>query len=265
MLHESQKSKQASLYSNTMRSSIDIVIPVLNESQTLEVQISKLEKFLVDQVELKFTYQITIADNGSSDRTLEIAKRLALKFQNIRVVSVGERGVGLALKTAWQSSKCDYIGYMDLDFSTDIHHLIDVESLLLQNYDCVFGSRLLPKSIVIGRSFKRGVTSKIFNAIVRRIFHSTLSDGMCGFKFLKREKLNGIFQLGADCDGWFFCAEITVTAQLAGYKILEIPVTWQDDKESKVRIPSLTLEYIADILSFKKRIKTSTEFGKKHD
>lgn len=249
----------------TIRSSIDIVIPVLDESQTLEVQILKLEKFLVEQDELKFNYQITIADNGSSDHTLEIAKRLAAKFQNIRVVSVGERGVGLALKVAWQSSQCDYIGYMDLDFSTDIHHLIDLESLFLKNYDCIFGSRLLPKSIVIGRSFIRGVTSNVFNAIIRRIFQSALSDGMCGFKFLKREKLAGILQLGADCGGWFFCTEITVTAQLAGYKILEIPVTWHDDKKSKVRIPSLTLEYIGDIIRFKKRIKTSAEYGVKRD
>ena len=246
-----------------MVSSIDIVIPVLNESQTLKAQISKLEKFLEVQDEFKFAYQLTIADNGSSDSTLEIANGLAAELQNIRVVSVGERGVGLALKTAWRSSECDYVGYMDLDFSTNLHHLIDVERLLLKNNDCVFGSRLLPKSIVTGRSFKRGITSRVFNATIRMVFHSSLSDGMCGFKFLKRKILQDIIQIGADCNGWFFCTELTVAAQLTGLKIFEIPVTWQDDAESKVRIPSLTFEYIKDILKFKKRIKTSARFQQK--
>lgn len=237
--------------------SIDIVIPVLNESQTLEAQISKLEKFLEAQDELKFAYRLTIADNGSTDSTLEIANRIASQFQNIRVVSVGKRGVGLALKSAWSTSECDYVGYMDLDFSTNLQHLVDVEKFFLSNYDCVFGSRLLPESVVVGRSLKRSITSRVFNAIIRMTFHASLSDGMCGFKFLKQEKLKDIFQLGAGCDGWFFCTELVVAAQLAGYKILEVPVTWQDDAESKVRIPSLTLEYIEDILKFKKRIKAS--------
>lgn len=250
----------AALYSYTVISSIDIVIPVLDESPTLEVQISKLRKFIKDESEPKFAYQITIADNGSRDNTLEIARRLAEKFQDIRVVSVGKRGVGLALKAAWESSRCDYVGYMDLDFSTDIHHLRDLESAIHKNYDCIFGSRLLPKSLVAGRSFKRGVTSKVFNAIVRLTFNSTLSDGMCGFKFLKRENLKNIFAFGADCDGWFFCTEVTIAAQLAGYKILEIPVIWHDDKKSKVRIPSLTLEYIVDILKFRRRIMASADF-----
>lgn len=255
----------AGLYSNAMLSSIDIVIPVLDESRTIESQITKLQRFLEEERELKLDYQITIADNGSVDRTLEIANELASKFQNIRVVSVGKRGVGLALKTAWQSSQCNYIGYMDLDFSSDLRHLIDVENLFLQNYDCIFGSRLLPKSKVLGRSFKRTVISKVFNAVIRIVFSSTLSDGMCGFKFLKREKLIGIIQSGANCDGWFFCTEITVSAQLAGYKIVEIPVNWRDDQESKVHIPSLTLEYVRDILRFKKRIATSAELDMKHD
>ena len=243
-----------------MISSIDIVMPVLDESQTLEVQISKLREFVEDESELKFAYQITIADNGSIDNTLEIARKLADKFQDIRVVSVEKRGVGLALKTAWESLRCDYVGYMDLDFSTDKHHLIDLESAIHKNYDCIFGSRLLAKSIVIKRSFKRDVTSKVFNPIVRLTFSSRLSDGMCGFKFLKRENLKNIFTFRANCDGWFFCTEVTIAAQLARCKILEIPVIWHDDKKSKVRIPSLTLEYIVDILKFWRRIMASADF-----
>ena len=249
--------EKSCLYSDAMVPTIDIVIPVLNESKTLESQILKLEKFLNSESELKFDCRLTIADNGSTDSTCEIAYKIASQFKNIRVLSVGDRGVGIALKSAWQSSECDYVGYMDLDFSTSLQHLVDVESAFLSNYDCAFGSRLLPESVVIGRSLKRSITSKVFNVAIRSALHSSLSDGMCGFKFLRRELLKDIFQMGADCDGWFFCTELAVAAQLSGHRILEIPVTWQDDAESKVRIPSLTLEYIRDIRKFRRRVNAS--------
>ena len=234
--------------------SMELVIPVLNESQSIETQIIKLEKYLESQLNLEFCYQITIADNGSTDATLDIAKMLAKRFENIRVVSVDSRGVGLALKSAWRSSECDYVGYFDLDFSTDLNHIKDVEKLFLMGYECVFGSRLLSESVVTGRSLKRGITSVVFNGLIRIIFQSSLSDGMCGFKFIKKNLVPKVLQFGAECDGWFFCTELTVAAQMIGCKIYEIPVRWEDDKNSKVKIPSLTFEYILDIIKFKKRI-----------
>lgn len=251
------------MYNSTVAPTIDITIPVLNESLTLRSQIEKLQEFLMSQSELIFTYQITIADNGSSDSTLSLAKELAEKFKNIRVVTVGKRGVGLALKSAWTSSRCDYIGYMDLDFSTDLFHLLDMEKYFLDGYECVFGSRLLPGSRVVGRTLKREITSRVFNRIIRTTFGTSMSDGMCGFKFLRRELLSKLLETGAESDGWFFGTEIVVTANLANFYIHEIPVSWHDDADSKVKIPSLTLEYIRDILKFRKRINFSDSQPKK--
>lgn len=245
-----------------MCTSIEIVIPVLNEEETLGNQIQKLENHLERQASQEFTYQITIANNGSTDSTLEIANLLAERFQNIRVVTVNSPGVGLVLKNAWQSSECDYVGYMDLDFSTDLNHLRDVEILFTEGYECVFGSRLLPQSQVSGRSIKRTIISIIFNRVIRIIFDSSLSDGMCGFKFIKRNKLSKILQSGAECDGWFFCTELTVIAQKVGCEFIEIPVKWEDDKSSKVHIPSLTYQYILDIIRLKNRISKISRANK---
>lgn len=248
-----------------MRPSMEVVIPVLNEAETLEDQIQKLENYLRNQVSQKFSYQITIANNGSTDSTLKIANSLAKRFQNIKVVTVDSRGVGLALKTAWQNSKCDYVGYIDLDFSTDLNHIRDVEVFFTEGYDCVFGSRLLPQSKVSGRSIKRTIISIVFNRVIQIVFNSTLSDGMCGFKFFKKNQLSEILQSGAECDGWFFCTELTVVAQKIGHKIVEIPVKWEDDKNSKVRIPSLTYEYILDIIRLKSRISKLSKAKKVYE
>ncbi len=234
---------------------LDVVIPVLNEAKTLESQIMKLQNFLAEHSNLNFVYQIIIADNGSTDDTLKIAHNLASVSQRIRVVSVGVPGVGLALRTAWATSNSEYIGYMDLDFSTELIHLADVEKIFNEKYDCVFGSRLLPESRVKGRTFKREITSRVFNSVIKSVFNSSVSDAMCGFKFLRREKLRDALRHGAGCDGWFFCAELTVTSQIAGHRIYDLPVFWQDAPGSKVRILTLTTRYIADILRFRKRVK----------
>lgn len=244
-----------------MLQSLDIAIPVLDEASTLKAQVSKLLSFIDAHKELSFNYRVTIADNGSTDGTLEIARELAQGSEMIRVVSVGKRGVGLALKEAWDSSDSDFIGYMDLDFSTDLNHLLEVQKDLETGFDCVFGSRLLPESVVAGRALKREITSKTFNRLIRMIFHSSLTDGMCGFKFFRRELLPDFYRVGAQCDGWFFCTEITVAAQLAGSTIHELPVAWHDDAASKVRIPSLALEYLRDMVAFRRRIRAFKRKG----
>jgi glycosyltransferase involved in cell wall biosynthesis len=238
-----------------MPPSLDIIVPVLDEEYCLETKVTELLEFIENLSESGFYYRVTIADNGSRDNTFEIAKCLADRFQNVKVVSVPSKGVGLALKTAWRDSDCDFLGYMDLDLSTDLSHLKDLESLFNKGYECVFGSRLLPESKVSGRSLKRTVTSIVFNKIIQKTFHSKISDGMCGFKFMSRNLAIKLMQSGADCDGWFFCTELTVVAQNLGCNFSEIPIKWIDENTSKVKIPSLTYEYFKDIIKLKIRLR----------
>lgn len=95
---------------------IDIVVPVLNEEKILQKSITTLDEYMAKH--LPYRYQITIADNGSQDKTLEIAKSLAEKHQSVQVVSLAERGRGRALKQVWQNSPADILTYMDVDLFT---------------------------------------------------------------------------------------------------------------------------------------------------
>lgn len=97
---------------------IDIVVPVLNEEKILQKSIMTLDEYMAKH--LPYRYQITIADNGSQDKTLEIAKNLAEKHQSVQVVSLAERGRGRALKRVWQNSSADILTYMDVDLSTSL-------------------------------------------------------------------------------------------------------------------------------------------------
>ena len=226
--------------------SFDITIPVLNEEKTLEENVEKLHQFVKTNLPNHTQWQIVIADNGSTDKTLEIAQQLSDKHPEVIFVTVPKKGVGLALKTSWGQSEADIVGYMDLDLATDLPHFIEAyKAIAEQDYDVVYGSRLHKNSKVIGRSFKREVASRVFNLMLKQYLGVKFSDGMCGFKFLKRSVYPSLHNLGAQNDGWFFSTELLTTAEWLNLKIFELPIKWTDDvSSSKVKVVPLAKKYI---------------------
>ena len=168
-----------------MKDLIDIVLPVYNESKNLEKRFIKLYEFLSKQIEQNWV--ITIAENGSTDNTLEISKFLQKKYKKCRVISIDEPGKGQALKNAWLTSSANIYGYMDSDLSTDIEILPEfINKILIENYDIVIASRLIKGSNVIGRSLKREIISRTYSKVFRTILSVNFYDAQCGFKFAKK-------------------------------------------------------------------------------
>ena len=235
----------------------DITIPVLNEEVTLEQNVRILHRFLRAHFTEAGQWQIVIADNGSIDRTLDIARALSEEVPEITYVKVPEKGVGLALKTSWGQSQADIVGYMDLDLATGLPHFLEAyDALAHQGFDIVYGSRLHPKAQVINRPFKREVASRIFNLLLKLYLGVRFSDGMCGFKFLRREVYPKLYQAGAQNDGWFFSTELLTTAEWLGLRIFELPVKWTDDvSSSRVQIVPLARKYIHSMYELKKKKK----------
>ena len=235
---------------------IEITIPVLNEEKTLKNQILKIIEFLDKDCGHYGQIGLVISDNGSNDKTSHIAREFQENDPRIRYLRLEEKGVGRALKASWLSSKAGIIGYMDLDLSTDIEHLHQVfDALLSDKYDMVAGTRLAKESVVTGRSIIRNFTSRIFNEIISLSFRGNFTDGMCGFKFLKRDILEVLIENGADNNGWFFSTELLVVADYKKFRILDLPIRWTDDPNSKVKIIKLSIEYLKAIFNLKKRLK----------
>ncbi|GJM31289.1 MAG: hypothetical protein DHS20C18_02900 [Saprospiraceae bacterium] len=232
----------------------DITIPVLNEEATLEKQVKTLHHFLLEHFPDTNQWKIVIADNGSTDHTLEIAKELTEELEAVTFVRVPEKGVGLALKTSWSQSDADIVGYMDLDLATDISHFLEVyKAIAEQEYDLVYGTRLHANSKVINRTVKREIASRIFNLLLKLYLGVQFSDGMCGFKFLRRDLYPQLYKGGAQNDGWFFSTELLTVAEWQKLKIFELPVKWTDDvSSSKVKILPLAKRYLAAMQELKK-------------
>lgn len=233
----------------------DITIPVLNEAETLDRQIRILYHFLVEHFPDLEQWRIVIADNGSTDETVPIAKQLSTELPNISYLSIPKKGVGLALKTSWTKSKAAIVGYMDLDLATDLPHFLEAyHAIVKEGCDIVYGTRLHPKAKVYKRSLKREISSRGFNFILRHYLGVRFSDGMCGFKFLKRSLFLSLFKYGAQNDGWFFSTELLTVGEWLGYQMFELPVKWTDDSgSSKVKILPLAKKYLKSMHALKKR------------
>ncbi len=233
----------------------DVTIPVLNEEATLAQNVKILHRFLKAHFPAQGQWQIVIADNGSTDRTLEIAQSLSTEIPEVTYVKVPRKGVGLALKTSWQQSEADIVGYMDLDLATDLSHFLETyKALVEKGYDVVYASRLHPRSQVINRPLKREIASRVFNFLLKVYLNVKFSDGMCGFKFLKREVYPKLFELGAQNDGWFFSTELLVTSEWLNLKVFELPVKWTDDiSSSRVKIIPLAKRYIRSMRELKQK------------
>lgn len=214
--------------------SVDVVIPVYNEEVELASHIETLYRFLSSHL-TEAIWNIIIADNASTDRTLSIAKSLTGKYPHVHVIHLKEKGRGRAVKYAWQHSKADIVSYMDVDLSTDLKHFPPMVDALLRGYDLAIGTRNAWGSRVYGRSALRTLTSKGYITLIKLLFFVKFSDAQCGFKAVTRKVVREVIPFIADNE-WFFDTELLLYAEKSGYRIYEEPVTWIDNPGSTVRV-----------------------------
>lgn len=232
---------------------IDIVLPVLNEAHVLERSVTKLHRYLASN--LPYKWRIIIADNGSTDDTAAIARRLAERYPEIRLLQLPEKGRGRALKQAWVSSKADILAYMDIDLSTNLDSFKPmITSLITGDAGLATGSRLMKESRT-RRGFKREIISRCYNRIIRTTMKTNFVDAQCGFKAIRRDLAQKLLPHIKD-KAWFFDTELLVKAEYEGYKIHEEPVEWVEDADSRVRI----VETAADDIKGLSRVRK--EYGK---
>ena len=234
---------------------ISLIIPTYNEADNLKNNIEKIADTLN---KITTSFEIIIAEDGSSDGTDRIAEKLANKYPYIKHIHSDERlGRGKALNRAFKSSKGEIIAYMDIDLATDLRHLGELTNSIKEGYDFSTGSRMLKESDV-KRSFTRSIASKGFNFMARFLLKSKIKDHQCGFKAFKRKSLFDVLDEVKD-EHWFWDTEILVRAQRKGYKIKEFPVKWRSDGKTKVDLKKDIIEMGSGI------IKLWLEFLKKGD
>jgi glycosyltransferase involved in cell wall biosynthesis len=229
---------------------VDIVVPVLDESATLERSIRRLHAYLVTG--FPWPSSITIADNGSTDNTWSVASGLARDVDGVQAIHVDTKGRGLALRTAWRASVSPVLAYMDVDLSTDLDGLLPLVAPLVSGHsDVAIGTRLAHGARVV-RGAKREAISRGYNLLLKATLRNGFSDAQCGFKALRSDAAERLLPLVED-NGWFFDTELLVLAERIGLRIHEVPVDWVDDPDSRVDVLRTASEDLRGIVRMMRR------------
>jgi glycosyltransferase involved in cell wall biosynthesis len=196
---------------------LSLFFPAYNEEANLEATVEKAIPVLK---KVAGRYEMVIVDDGSKDKTGEIADRMAKKYSFIRVIhNRPNRGYGGAMQTGWYSGRFEWIAFIDADGQFDFAEITKfIEKQRQTNAD-----------LVIGFYLKRAVgsmtilTSKVWELLVFLFFGLRVTDIDCGFKMVKRKVIETIPRLESE-RGPFITSELLIKAKQAGFKFAEVGV-----------------------------------------
>ncbi len=224
---------------------VTVIVPAYNEEKVLEKNVRSLHNTLRNILD---DYEIIISEDGSTDRTAQIAK--SLEGEIVKVSNNGKRlGKGAAIRCAAARASGSLILFMDADLASDPAHVKHLVERLEKGADIVIGSRYLKESRA-KRKMVRHFASKSFNTLVQAMFGSKISDHQCGFKAFRKETVLPIMEEVED-KRWFWDAELLVRAQWKGLKVEEIPIAWKEADDSKYRLVQDTVHMTRSLLTFK--------------
>lgn len=236
---------------------IELVVPVHDEERVLA---GSVERLCAHLRAFPYDVRVTIADNASTDRTREVARRLAERHPQVHAVRLEQKGRGRALKAVWSTSEADVLAYCDVDLSTDLAALLPLVAPLLSGHsDVAIGTRLARGSRVV-RGPRREVVSRCYNLLLHVALRTRVSDAQCGFKALRRDAAAVLLPQVRD-DAWFFDTELLVLAEAAGMRIHEVPVDWVDDPDSRVELLPTAMADLRGVVRMSRRLGSFAAVG----
>lgn len=202
---------------------LTILMPCLNEAETLEVCINKAKTFLETS---GISGEILIADNGSTDGSVEIAKRCGARVEPVPV-----KGYGAALIGGCNAAKGKYVIMGDADDSYDFLHLMPFVEKLREGYELVMGNRF-KGGIAKGAMppLHRYIGNPVLSFIGRLFFPSEIGDFHCGLRGYNRESM---LKLDLQTTGMEYASEMVVKSTMYELKMTEVPTTLSPDGRSR--------------------------------
>lgn len=233
-----------------MKTKLSVVIPCYNEKSRLEEGFEHVYKYLFTQ---KYNWEILFVNDGSSDNTLNLMKKFAAKYKNIKVISYSHnRGKGFAIVQGVKNASGDYILFTDIDHSVPIETIEKFFNHFQKDFDIVIGSRRVDGAVITKhQNLIRETLGKGFTFLVNLLIDAGIKDATCGFKAFKNSTAQKIFSKITIYD-WAFDAELIYICKKYKIKIAQAPVTWTDVKGSKVSITKDIANSLKDL--FKIRI-----------
>ncbi len=227
---------------------LSIIIPAYNEEVRLPSALEKIHAFLAG---VAYAAEVLVVENGSSDRTLELAISYQQQMPNLRVLKETQRGKGLAVRAGMLAAHGEYRFFCDVDLSMPIEQINRFLPPAQAALDVAIGSREAPGSIRYHEPQYRHFTGRVFNTIVRWMALPGLQDTQCGFKCFPAEVAERVFPLQT-MTGWAFDVEVLFIARRMGYRIVEVPIDWYFNADSRVSVLKDSLRMATDLLTIRR-------------
>ena len=243
---------------------LSIVVPAHNEELRLPGSLSLILEHLRQQ---PYSWEVLVVENGSSDRTAEVAERFAQAAAGLRVLREARRGKGLAVRRGMLEATGEYRFICDADLSMPIDQINRFLPPELQDYDIAIASREAAGAVRYGEPFYRHWVGRAFNLIVRRLAVPGLQDTQCGFKCFRGEAADVLFPLQR-LHGWTFDVELLFVALRRGYRVVEVPIPWYYYPGSRISILRDSLAMFTDLFRIRRNWRRglySAEAGGEQD
>ena len=221
-----------------MPNSLSVVIPSYNEEKRLPPTLERVAEYL--RLQPGRRSEILVVNDGSSDRTAEIAREMAGTIESgnlsMRVLdNPGNRGKGYSVRHGAAESRCDWVLFTDADLSAPIEECDKLLAAVIDgSHEAAIGSRALDRSLVgVHQPLFREMMGRAFNLVVRVTTGLPFADTQCGFKLFSARAAHDIFPKQR-LERFGFDVEILFLARKYGFKVAEVPVRWNDVEGTKV-------------------------------
>ena len=230
---------------------LSIVIPAYNEEHRLPSTLEQIFAFLHEQ---NYSAEVLIIENGSTDRTLELAQKFAAQYQNLHVFQEKKRGKGNAVRRGMLEARGEYRFFCDADLSMPIAEIKKFIPPVLNDPDIAIASREVPGAVRYDEPYYRHLTGRVFNNLIRLLVLPDLQDTQCGFKCFRAEVAEEIFRY-QKLTGWSFDVEVLYIAQRKGYQIREIPIDWYFKADTKISVLQDSWQMFLDLLTIRRNAR----------
>ena len=230
---------------------LSIIIPAHNEAHRLPGTLDQIFSYLAKQT---YSAEVLVVENGSQDGTLEIARDFARRHPQMRVLHEEARGKGLAVQAGMLAAEGAYRFMCDADLSMPISELNRFFPPALEDFDIAIASREVPGAVRYNEPHYRHIIGRGYNALIRLFALPGLQDTQCGFKCLRGAVADIIFRR-LTLKGMSFDVEMLFIARQRGYKIVELPIPWHFNPDSRVRLVQDSLRMGLDLLAIRRNAR----------
>jgi dolichyl-phosphate beta-glucosyltransferase len=221
---------------------LSVIIPAHNEESRLPDTLEQVFRFLGRQ---SFESEVLVVENGSTDRTFEVAQQFAGKHANCRVMQ-SEKGKGAAVRRGMIEARGEYRFMCDADLSMPVEEIEKFIPPKLEAFDVAMASREAMGAVRYNEPSYRHIGGRGINYIIQLLILPGLNDTQCGFKCLRAGIAQEIFKRQT-LNGWSFDIEMLYLARRRRYRVREIPIHWYYHPETKVSAVRDALRMIVDI------------------